>query len=414
MTRFGAYLFGFSLQDKAAALRYVHLLNPAAVIVSDDFSLALTLRTSLPDSIIVYRHYHERDHEYHMFMSPEDFIASHAKFAQPGIVIQALNEPDGYANTEALRVWCIRVMQLATERGMRLLLPNFGVGHPADDVNEWAALLQAYAQYGGHYFGFHEYGRVTPSKEPNLVRRLLKMVLLARTLGVRLRIIVGEIGRDIGGGLNDGWRSVMNESQYSTFLADQIAQYADLPEVLAAVPFALGQGGEVRLPNGQIARKWQSFNLEGAITVQQYTVTHNAAESIIKDWGTPEKRVVGIPELNVRKGPTVKADKIAKLKAGDVVDLYPPEFMSQDDQHIWGRVRTPDGVYGFIAKTVAELRYPTAPDEPEPEPEPTPQPEPEHPPVHGVLLTKEHLQVLKMAHETIAQVYDNALKGVQS
>jgi hypothetical protein len=34
--------------------------------------------------------------------------------------------------------------------------------------------------------------------------------------------------------------------------------------------------------------------------------------------------------------------------------------------------------------------------------------------VHGVLLTKEHLQVLKMAHETIAQVYDNALKGVQS
>jgi len=279
--------------DRGAFDAAIKLLKPAATLIMDDVGLARALKAQYPDMLVVHRSYFAGDEQGHLSMTPAGFLNAFGASGAGGVVVQALNEPSGSANIPQLINWCAELMALAKSRGIRLALPNFGVGNPDDNdvkAGVWDGLLRAFAAHPEHYFALHEYFRDEPKNEPFLTGRYRAFLDRAAALGLpRPTIIVTEFGRDFAGGISDGWRGIgISEDQFADkcIAAMDIYQRDGIP----VMTYCFGTGFDNR---------WQSFNIHNAGTWLARISAYNAQ---VKDVITAQGQAVSTPQEAIMGG----------------------------------------------------------------------------------------------------------------
>jgi hypothetical protein len=353
---FGVNILANYVDDREALYRWLTRLQPSACVVMDNHGVTQHIRSILPQTKVIYRAHNVNDPEYHTGkMSPEQFVETHSRFADNGVILQVMNEPSGYAAPKPLVDWCRRVMYLADQREITLALPNFGVGHPDDhavNVGEWDGLLELFGEYPRHYLATHEYFVVDPKKEPWHVGRTEDLIDRATVMGVKLRLILTECGRDVKGGVNDGWRGAgLSEAQYITKLQDAASIWRTTP-VEAACVYCYGRGHDNR---------WRSFDIQDANEVKEWMVHYNEEqrkEKPVADFGQPVPdlmKVVKAPPngANVRAEPGIGSAIIGALKSGDFLNVW--ERSVRVGNYNWLKVDLASGVIGYVADEVVDL-----------------------------------------------------------
>lgn len=319
------------VRDRAALLRWLQDLKPDAVLVMDDYALAVEIKRLLPTATVIYRHWHEHDAEWHHKVSASDWLTAHAQFGQNGIVVQALNEPGGYGDVTPLVNWCVDLMRLAHARGIPLALPSFAVGHPDEKLIASGAfdrLLKAFDQYHEHLLLDHEYFVNHADDEPWNVGRVYLLHQRAKQLKLTPpRVVIGECGRDVGGGERDGWKHTgWSEAEYFARIREQAARYKVLfDQPIPMMLFCYGRGG-----NG----RWDSFDIEQADTLKTLMVQENRKEAMTQTptnaYGKriPRGRVTlrnmgSAKNVRVRNAPTTSGSEIVgSLFGGEELPYY--------------------------------------------------------------------------------------------
>lgn len=305
------------VRDRAALSYWLKGARPGAVVVMDDPAFAQQVKRDVPSATVIHRTYHPNDHRWHEVTTPREWLDAHQATGGNSVLIQCLNEPDGYTNLSALVTWCVEVMRLAQERGIALCLPNFAVGHPDTALVGSGALdplLKAFAMYPAHRLGLHEYWRADPTAETYLVGRFKGILDRARAIGVAApRIVVTEFGRDMAGGLNDGWRGVgLTEERYADLLISTHKRvYA--PHGIPCAVFGYGAGAD---------RRWWSFDMEGAAAALDSLAKYNATAQVAPPAATLQNGVIAATlsnVVNVRSQPNTSAAILRTLKVGDAV-----------------------------------------------------------------------------------------------
>lgn len=338
----GLNILAQSVSDRHRLFAVLDTLQPSCVVVMDDMQLAQAIRQRLPTCIVVHRSWHPNDHEFHNQWSPQQFVDAYCTNVPQGIVVQVLNEPSGYTDLRPLAAWCASVITLAAARGVRVAVPNLAVGHP-DDVRvkngELDVLLRTLSTHINCYLALHEYLHTDPRVEPWLVTRFKAIDERCRTLGINPpKKLITEAGRDVGGGVNDGWRAVFTEERYAEKLIQQAQLYAPYNVVGMAV-FCYGKGG---------GERWQSFDVEGANTVLDRVAAYNREVRTVTqiqkwathDWGNRVNNVITSMTSvnNVRTLPSATSPLSApQLKNGDVLDAYYTEPY-KDGTYSWYRI----------------------------------------------------------------------------
>lgn len=327
---FGLNVLAQYVQDRAALLDWVDAAHPRYCVVMDDLSTAQAIRLVAPDTTVIYRQYfpHEAEKHWHQTHTPQAWLDAHRPLALPGIVVHCFNEPHGYEDLRPLARWAADLMALAHDAGIRLCLPNWGVGHPDEAriaAGELDDLFAAFDRFPEHLYGVHEYAVFSMADE-QLFRigrfrhsfdRIAKMKPPIRFP----QVVITESGRDIGGGENDGWRAVLAPDQYADFLDGCVALYSRYN--VAACLYCYGAGA-ISDASGQ--PQWRSFDVQGAGAVLDKLTEINLMTQT-PDYGTlqpPGAAVVtgtGGSTLRVRLAP-VSGQQIGSLSGGEVLAYY--------------------------------------------------------------------------------------------
>ena len=296
---------------------YLESLKPSAVVVMDNPSLCAEIRARIPGCIGIHRSYDPHEHEWHTAagMSPSAWLDRYAPQILDGNVLQCLNEPQGYGDLTPLVSWCVSIMAQAHQRGIRLCLPHFGVGHPKEDFSpQLDPLWQAFAQFPEHLLGLHEYFQLDPLAEPFRTGRFRSILTRCQQLGLPPpKIVITEAGRDVGGGLNDGWKGAgFSEQVYASKLNQQASIYLNTP-VIAMCVFCMGHGA---------GGNWESFDIQHAQIVQQSMIDWNRSHPVTQpNYGTRidsgKVVLVNASAVNVRSAPNTGMPILGKLFGGE-------------------------------------------------------------------------------------------------
>lgn len=352
------------VRDRNRLLAVIQALQPRALLIMDDVALAGELARAMPRCAVIHRAWHRDDAEFHRKWTPGQFIEAYCAGVPEGVIVQALNEPSGYGDLRQLAAWCANVMALSAQRGVRVAVPNFAVGHPDEHrIPELDVLLKAFDAYPQHLLAVHEYAQVSMTAEvPFHIGRYRALLARCRQLGLKPpRVVVTEFGRDIGGGANDGWRGAgFSQEQYAAFLTSGMnAVYAN--DGVDTCIFAYGAGA-----NGH----WQSFNVEGADALMGSLVEFNRANLMPTDYGQMyDATVTGAYSAGsvVRSAPAATGAELTRLFAGDSIRIS--TNFEANGGYNWHKV-VKDGVEGYAADTdaLAWERVPEAdPDAPLPD-----------------------------------------------
>jgi hypothetical protein len=354
---FGLNILAQSVNDRQRLLNHLERSKPRSVVVMDDLGFALAVRKATPQTTVVYRSYHPHDHEWHTKVSPAEWLAQHVALAQEGLVLQVLNEPQGYGDLQPLVRWCVEVMERAAQQNIRVCLPNFAVGHPKEDFGaELDDLLRAFNRFPQHIFGVHEYAQQsTRDERPYRIGRFTTILRRADVLGLRRpQVIVTEHGRDVGGGESDGWRGLgLSEDAYFQFLADCVDLYNEYD--VSSCIFCYGGGGGGR---------WRSFDVEHAGTLLDKlealnkTIQPKAAPPMTNNTVVPKPRnagktvraVVKSIYVNVRTGPGINYASPGQVRTNDEIRLFPDTEREADTYH-WVFIEKGD-LKGWAAREV--------------------------------------------------------------
>ena len=98
--------------------------------------------------------------------------------------------------------WCVSVLKLAHQQGLRLVIGNFGVGHPDEKLiinGAFDPLIRALSGSPSK-LGLHEYWNINPvAEQPYHLGRFKYWLDRCKVLGVEdVKIIITEHGRDAG------------------------------------------------------------------------------------------------------------------------------------------------------------------------------------------------------------------------
>jgi hypothetical protein len=142
------------LPEHDRLINHLQKIKPAAVLVMDGVGLAQEIKSLLPDTLVISRIY--PDDDIHNRTSPEQWLDQRAPQAAGGIYQYTSNEA-GFS--PALIDWHIRLIELAVQRRVPLVIGNMSVGTPA--AEDWAAgkhLLELLDQHRDLFIlGLHEY-----------------------------------------------------------------------------------------------------------------------------------------------------------------------------------------------------------------------------------------------------------------
>jgi hypothetical protein len=313
--------------------------QPRALLVMDDINFARSLSRQYPHMLIIHRRFQPDDARLHHRYNPNDWVQQIAADGQRNVVVQCLNEPNGYEDLSLLAAWSAAAMKAASARGIRLALPNFAVGHPGELAVQAGALdelIAAFGRYPGHILAVHEYFTDRPESEPWHIGRVQTLLQRFDRLGVqRPIVVVTECGRDRGGGPKDGWRDTgWTESEYADRLL-AMAQAHSRSGVYASCVFGYGSGG---------GGDWRSFNIEGARQVLDVMRQFNQQSASRWLQGRIRRPV------NRRQLPGVDAPALGVIPAGAVVQ-YSSNALRRGG-YTWLPLKSGGWIAGEIARLI--------------------------------------------------------------
>lgn len=320
MNPFGLNVLAQPGIDRAALLKYVDRAKPVMMVVMDDTALAQQIRAASPKTLVVHRTYHQADSRWHEVVTPKEFLDAHKPTAVNGVVCAVYNEPSG-AGLFAASTW-IEQLIAQCPIDMTLALPHMAVGNPSEDeilAGKFDRILKSICG-SRHYLALHEYFVTDPLAEtPYYCGRFTFWQRRARQLGLPApKIIITEHGRDVGGGVKDGWRDTgWSEDQYFARLVQARELYK--PHGIPVAVYCYGAG---------FSQRWQSFNIEGATTLLDKMAEYEETMPTTPDIPAPtdggvKATLTKIPKdfINVRQQPN--GNDAGDLLVGDVVTYYP-------------------------------------------------------------------------------------------
>jgi len=346
----GVNILSQFIDDWNRLIGWLDVLKPNAIVVMDDLGRAGSLAVRYPQSIIIHRSYQPEDNEFPTKWSPEQFIEAYCRSIPTGVVIQCCNEPSGYGDLVAQSRWFARVMDLSP---VPLALPQWGVGHPKEDFgSDLDELIFAFGRHPDYLFCTHEYFQSDPIAEPYRTGRFKAIVTRFQQLGIPLpKMVITEAGRDIGGGINDGWKSVYDESTYATKLEQQASIYLNTP-VRGMCIFCAGHGA---------GNRWDSFDIQNAGIIQsritKWNQEHPMADWTSFDWGTSvpnQKASITCELINRRAAPSATATDLGDLHNGDVMTVWGNTLttsnpLNPDPRYNWRKVQYPNQIPQYVA-----------------------------------------------------------------
>lgn len=348
MNPIGINILSQYVKNTTALMTYLKASNPAVVVVMDGHDLAQSIRRELPQTTVIHRAYNANDAHWETVTTPEAWLAAQKPFAANGVVVQCFNEPSP-GDLEPFLTW-LETLVRQTPSDMTLALPAFAVGNPSEsDIlnGKYDRLLKL---VGGtrHWLMLHEYFRDNPIHEaPYLCGRYSYWQTRADDLGLPMpKFVIGEHGRDVGGGKNDGWKGAgWSDADYFKRLVDAQSVYDDgIPVCI----YCWGTGAN---------NDWLSFDIEDATDLQnhiiQYGKDHPMTQPPVYPVGAnpSPKRIAVVAGLNLRSTPSGAILNVMPFH--ETVTVYAqPRIVSGG--HPWVRVTEADGTQGWAADDQSE------------------------------------------------------------
>lgn len=322
-------------------------------LVMDGVPLTQSLRAH-GAAPVVHRRYRADEASLFTSITPAAWWASVLDTTTNGVLAQYHNEPGIHADNVGLFVQKnIEVIRLAHADSRQVGVGVFPVGNPAESLISSGAFDKMLLELGARdALIVHEYfidHPTAPSENGFLCGRLEWWAERMAYLGCACRsIIVGEYGRDLGGGVNDGplaqpWYS---DEEYAKRLLEGAREiYRPISEQysvnITLDVFCMGTG----------YGKWVKWNMEGRMKVVQPLLDWNTQQPGGINVAQMVKRKVnnpgGINVRNLPNGPTV----LDTLHLGELVqvDLSSKSHVGLYD---WWHVLTQTGINGWSADPI--------------------------------------------------------------
>jgi hypothetical protein len=341
------------VHNQSALLDFLKRAKPAAVLVMDSPGLAQAARAQNPQALVIHRAFNANDAQWENATTPQEWLNANVPIAANGVSLQLYNEP-APGNLEAFFSFLETTCALCPS-SVSLAFPNFAVGNPheADILNGRYDRILRLVCGTRHYLALHEYFKDSPVNEfPYLCGRFTFWLQRADVLGLpHPKIVITEHGRDLGGGLNDGWKGTgWTEQQYFDRLADcQFDFYAKHNVPVCIFCWGTGAGN-----------RWQSFDVQEAQTLQSLIVQFGEEHPMTPippaptyPAGTnPAPKIVNAPAgLKLRAQPTSSAASIRTMPYQEAITVY-AQPVETADSYNWQRVTDVLGNNGWSANFV--------------------------------------------------------------
>lgn len=320
---------------------------------------------SKPNAIVA-RRYRPDDATLWERIDPVEWLNSVAADGANGVLIQAHNEPKiTPENVAAFVAWNVKMIAEAHRRGLNVTVGAFAVGNPHETLIQsgaFDAMLKALGPNDA--LMVHEYFINDPLGEGEtgwLCFRCEEWLERMRLIGCICRtLVVGEYGRDVGGGERDGWRDTGWSVEYYIALLDKgMVEYDRL-----AAKFSFRIFVDIFCGGHGFGNRWQSFNIEGERKIYDWAGGWNGAHpqlaggGIVADTypaGSNPKQARINPtftnKLALRAAPTKYGAIKRYMAAGEVVTYYAEPVVTKDGFD-WVRVLTGADETGWSAKSV--------------------------------------------------------------
>lgn len=390
------------VDDPQGLLDWLKGSNAGAVLIMDNPARAQAIKRLLPNAAVVHRtysphdpHWHDRRADGSWTFPPTQWIADHRGTVGNGVYLQVFNEP-APVNVDAFLNWIEEVVAAAPD--VPLALPAWAVGNPHDKditAGKYDRLLRVICGTHNALLG-HEYFKDDPQAEyPWLCGRFEFWLDRAEALDLPPpTILIGEWGRDVAGGLNDGFRGAgWSPAYYGRLLVDtHRAIY--LPHRVRTMVFGCGRGA-----NG----RWQSWNIEGEQDILDPIAEYNAMTQPPSQ--QKQATVVSPNGLNLRPAAGTTQAPLLKIPFNATFTIWQLPVLLGDGLS-WVNASY-DGKQGFVAVSVnGAVTYAVK------ETEPPIDPPPES--VCSEFLTDDELQQLIDHHSGITGIYRALLTRRQS
>lgn len=313
-------------------------------------------------SAVVSRRYLEDDKVLYQSRAVNDWLNLVQGDAANGVIAQAHNEPRiGADNVEAFVKWNVDALRGAHDRRMRLGFGAFAVGNPHESLIKGGAfdpMLKAANEDDALLL--HEYFIKDPLIAPEtgwLCFRCEEWFERSAIIGGKCKtLVIGEYGRDLGGGRGDGWRGQgWSAEYYASLLKKGLGEYLRLALLYGWRIFL-----DVYCGGRGYNDDWQSFNIEGEEAIYSMMIDWNKAHpqketgggNVVDKYpaGTDPKRMrVNQPNgITLRSSPTKYASKVRVLPVDEVITVY-GQPVQPADSYNWQRILTGSDENGWAA-----------------------------------------------------------------
>lgn len=330
----------YSAQDKTNLTEFLRQLRPTALLVMDDWNWALAYKTLLPDTNVIFRKSHPMEGEMWQLQDADTYWGNMQAFVDPRLTLYVTNESNGkHAPADVPRMqkavkWWTRMMELAANQHIRLVLPNWGPGLPdmewfTDDAL-WAViapLYQAFKKYPIHYASSHEYFWKELDTGNGHIGRHRDMVAALKRRGIEgINWILTEVGSDdIYSRKQRGWKNTVTEQQYIDLLRQAKREAWNDDYIQGACIFSYGGSNE-----------WPPFSIMHATDLHKALIDMNNETVPIPTPPAPTPPYVIIPpnlgtgeRFTIQLGSTLQAKpsadvscKVGSLIPGETVTVW--------------------------------------------------------------------------------------------
>ncbi len=213
------------------------------------------IRRRCPNTLIVYRHYSDRDYHESADLFFDEMRDTFNKLRGRGILWEGINEPilENADDARALNAWIVRYAQLLHNEGELVVGFSWSTGNPTPDKLPIVLphLIDAATTVDLH--SFHEYYKQNGAQVDWRHYRDFERALPA---SARKPIIITECGWDDNGDpATGGYVGKVTQQQYLEILKQYDAALMQDPYVLGATIFQWGDG------------RWHSFELAPMINL---------------------------------------------------------------------------------------------------------------------------------------------------
>lgn len=368
----------YSSDEKAWLDNLLYHSQPNAILVLDNWEWAKRFTTFMPDTLVVFRKYMENPHEgdLHKGLTPQQFFDLHSQYKFPGIVLNIGNEPGTYDNNKqnlekdmrALARWYSDILELFGNAGIPVVVSNFGVGHPNEEVYGWLDPLwrTLHKWRNLHYLGIHEYWSYRGIEAGNgrVLRHVWLWDYVHNDLGLDIQMLVTEFGMDdlLDGSGFRGFRSTgMNGGSYGAQVTEATEKYyRPYPYIKGVIVFCAGNTGK-----SGTGDDWSSFDVLGDNGYSDVLIAYAKDQEDIPVEPKPEnfflKNMVVSGRINLRSEPKLGNNIVGGFDVGSHT-VYVAENAVKVDGYTWVGLKDLEGMFlGFVASEIVQFEAPHGP-----------------------------------------------------